>query len=1238
MKETEDLPIKLGAISNLYKRYSIDDVLSSLFAISAYPKNVTSPIQHNFQYEALRGLSVESFQSQNKIKKYDNFKQFCEELDKLTPSFPTLEDYSPPIDWGNVNYFFDKYLFRLVWGVDGSTFDQISEYRLLYVDNDDKYLKRVGDSPRQELENLLRFHTNTVGAVEIDQSELPEFVSPGNFEVPSEKFWEVMKDIANDDYEAAYPYLVPKYTVDIKDLFDTKFDEKTFVNRLMTGSSIEGERLFIKVENSYYPFLLRYSAENVIKRWKRIFPEHHLADDFFENGTTARKDLVIGLAAYQENRFGKKNSYHLSVLLKEDGKPDKDVLVSLSFIENKVLAIVNASPSQDAKNMGKELSEIIPRIWSSLERFNQDNPKFYLPVDGKICELRAKHKESLEIQMLVVLPVQFIEPQPINLPKQENTTYLFLEDYLAIIDCCEDEKELLGFIEYQHSDKFFHTGMLDLFGSFKDSSGVLVAGADEPNIVVVTPSWGPAYRYKELKEFWELYPGVDILDDPRGWQIKKETDTRIRLVKKSMFHSLIYSKYGDTHFLQSSPFLFQPYEIGSVTNLLMESLEDTFSRIGDLLKDMPIFKYSSKIEVHFFPSTFLKNEKFKHLAHLDPGGEKWKVDSGRYSHIGVGVRLMYHHDLVTKQLQESNDNALELELAKEILVALDSVEPDEGSLQKCIKVVEGLKGKPRFTQYAVQKEASHPQHSKVLAPTERDYKQARKITALAAKKIGVSPGKYKGKKAQEIINAIIGALRSEIEKVMADFSFDESIEALVGYIDAEIAQYRYKRLGVIGSKEHDVDYERDKMLAKAKKEFLVNHRNNRYLLEKFTSLSPSGSKRLREDDIRLLMAIADEIIGAYSASDSINYDLYQPSLEVERDYQIGTSFPKKTMQQQDGYNRKQSQISLGTLGNASDRLENNDVVGFAEKLDDSFTSDFGFKLSSLLGVQRVLALWSEYTDYEDSEVYEVSKGEVIKVCVRNIKEIGDQEVEKIIDFLTLEPSKILKITDDKNLALDVPVWEHIKRPYRSSIRPLIKKGGAVVWGPYLVHMGLEFWSGVVHNTELPAKLDAPKTIEVLKAEHTSLDKRLEQKCIDISKRHTPYARSVKRKHVGFPQELGDYDCVVYIEESNTFVNIEAKNINTPKVTKDARRQIDKVFLREKNYVYRVEQREEYLAKHYEDFAKLFGLTLSAKPKVASVFVTTDIYFWTEYPPRKTNVQFMRVDVLDSYLKKLKKKK
>src|SRR2546421_3288012 len=116
---SKDLTEHLNSIANFYKNYSLDDVLKSLFVVGSYPLNIASQIQHNFQYEALRGCSTKDFKNDDQIKDYEDFKRFCKELYKITPGFPTYEDYCPPIDWGDTQYFFDQELFSIIWGLDG---------------------------------------------------------------------------------------------------------------------------------------------------------------------------------------------------------------------------------------------------------------------------------------------------------------------------------------------------------------------------------------------------------------------------------------------------------------------------------------------------------------------------------------------------------------------------------------------------------------------------------------------------------------------------------------------------------------------------------------------------------------------------------------------------------------------------------------------------------------------------------------------------------------------------------------------------------------------------------------------------------------------------------------------------------------------------------------------------------------------------------------------------------------
>lgn len=1228
----KDLKLSQQKISDLYKEYSLKDILRSLYIIGAYPLNVSSPIRNNFQYEGLRGLKEEDFSQEDKILSYEDFKQFSDALIKITPEFPMLEDYSPPVDWGDTKYYFESELEYVIWGVDGSTSDQLSEFDIIYADNDEAYKTRTGRSPKEELAELLKFHSSHKININTGLKDYPDYLEPGNLEIPTREFYEDMKALLYESFEYTYPNLTQSHSINIKDVLSVQFSEKEFIKLLQDGSPIK--QVFIKVGENHYPVLLRYSVENLLKSWQSEFPKYHNSEGFFKSPTNAHKHLSHRIAMYVKSRFSRHTEL-LPVVLDDDGQPIKDMLVSLSFSENRILGILSPKPVSTSKELEHELSKLIHPAMKALLKFKTENPKFYSPIKSAIIEMQPKESNiEYDVRLVVVLPMQTGSAFKAKLPKMPGVEYIILEDFLGILDEVEGEEDFLKFIDYMHSDNLMFTDTLDAFASFKDSSGTLIPGADVVNIALVSPTWGTSHRHKYLKEFWEMFPSVDIHDDPRNWRVQKETDTRYRLVNKSYFGVMLYSKYDHTHLTQSSPFNLQDYETGAITNLLMESLEDTFSRIKEDLLKMPIFKYGYRTQINYFPSILLKNPDFKHLLGLDPGDDIWSMDSGRFSQTENGVRVVFDLDKVIKRIRDNKDNGLELQLAKDILVQLNKIQPDEESLKKVLAKIDTLKGKPRFTQIAVDKEASHPQHSNSVKPTEIENKKARKVTAEAVRLIKQKPGRYSGDEAHTTTNEIIKELRGKIESKIAEFSYDKSILELVGIVDAEIAKYNYKKLMVLASREHDVDYQRDENLSEAKKDFLIQHRNNRYLLEKFISLKPNGPKVLGESDIRQLMAYADEIIGAYNISDALHYDIYQPVLEIENDYQLGVEYPKGITAQQEEFNKKQSRLSLGEIGNSDDRIDPEEFHNFSQELDVSFFKDFGFKFTTMMAVQQILSLWAEYTDDEEEQSYEKTRIEIIDVLAKGIKGTSKKELNKVIDFLMLEPEKILFITDDKNTPFDVPVWEHIKRPFRYSIRPLVYHNEKIVWGAYSLHMSLGLWSNVLTNVELPMKLEAPTTNVLIEREHQKRDKLLESKSIEISLRHSPYVKNVWPKHAGFPKELGDYDAVVYLKDKNILLSIEAKNINTPTVTKDARRQIETVFLRDKNYVKKVEDRADYLENNYKDFESVLGVKIADNPKVVSVFITRDIQFWTENPPRITNVNFLRIDLLDEFIESL----
>lgn len=105
-----------------------------------------------------------------------------------------------------------------------------------------------------------------------------------------------------------------------------------------------------------------------------------------------------------------------------------------------------------------------------------------------------------------------------------------------------------------------------------------LGGALEPDFIMLDPHWGTNLRYNSLAEFWKIYPEIDFFGHPRTWRLKQETDTRIRLEARGYFGSAIYFKLGQTNVFLTAPFHEMEYKQGSLSNLLMERLEDSMSR------------------------------------------------------------------------------------------------------------------------------------------------------------------------------------------------------------------------------------------------------------------------------------------------------------------------------------------------------------------------------------------------------------------------------------------------------------------------------------------------------------------------------------------------------------------------------------------------------------------------------------------------------------------------------------
>ena len=60
-------------------------------------------------------------------------------------------------------------------------------------------------------------------------------------------------------------------------------------------------------------------------------------------------------------------------------------------------------------------------------------------------------------------------------------------------------------------------------------------------------------------------------------------------------------------------------------------------------------------------------------------------------------------------------------------------------------------------------------------------------------------------------------------------------------------------------------------------------------------------------------------------------------------------------------------------------------------------------------------------------------------------------------------------------------------------------------------------------------------------------------------------------------------------------------------------------------------REEFLKRNIHNLVELKKRNISDKTKIVSLFVSQEAYWRTKFPPTKTNVNFIRIELLEKFI-------
>ena len=1249
----ETLWIKtINRIIELYKQYSARDVASSLFVSSLWLPNNGSTIKHQLQVTIFASLKPEVFVQKDKVTNYEEFKAFCGELYKLTPSFPMLEDYIPNFDWGSVKFHHDKVNYKIFYGTEIShMYDFLMAFQLIYASFNKEYKALSGRSPGIELKQCLFIQNEIIEHINFQPSEDRLNKIPlGHIEIAPKKFWIQANVVFKNLTKADFSNFSGKedYVIELGSVNEDILKEANFGNSAFEGALVPA--YFIHYNGEYFPILPRKFSGILIDKWSELFSKY--GSSIKSGEFSYQKELSLRVAKFLQERFLKQDFYPIVSAIQRDGRPHELTFSGYILSEDKLVLFYVLKPYNTKVDIEKELKKLGPKLKEALNLISKEPVTLGLHLKrGNIVYGNKVPDKKLKPQVFVILPQATTQAILIDIPIDFPGDIVFIDQFLGVMDEIDKPGELSEFLDYmkeiESRIKTPFTTLLDQYGSFHDSSGVLISGANEPNIIMLDFQWGTDFRYKSLESFWEIYPEVDFMGHPRSWRVKQETPTRVRLSAKSYLCCAIHLKIYETNIFITSPFNSQDYEQGSISNLLMECLEDYLSRLKGVIQKHCFFEFCKRLEIFIFPNTLLEGDQFNNIKHLNPLNCYWKSETGYPKPGCPGIRLVFNYKNLLEAFKDSMTNDVEVDLLIEIITKLNEFcfDPD---FSRYITELTKEKGRlPRFKTIYTSKVVAFPEHINSEVPTIHDHKLSRKTEAQIALSCEIKPGKYKLDKAKQIMNSLRREMVKEIDREISQYSYEENIKYLITRIDALINEFAIEKIRLKESLKHEVDFVREEHYSKANEKLISQHKNYRYLLEKFVQIKPNSTKRLSDKSFRYLVALVDKIHEIYSASDNLNYEIYSVGLTIDRDFLFQVKYKEDLDSMQKKYSQDQARIDLGSEGNESDRVDSSiPIEDHLDQLDKAFKKDFGFGLKNMVNLLHVMSLWPSYTQgVEEAPYYLASKEEINKVAEKDIKDFDVSKTEKILDFLTLKKEGMLTILGSSKPAEDLPVWEHQKRPYRYLIRPLFFINGKYCWGPHSTERSSNVWINITTNGFLPADFTATNVNKVLSTNQVALEKNLENKTLEILKRHTTFAERVNYGRGTHDQSLGEYDVLSYLPQKNILLNIECKDIVGAFCLKDAKRIRDRIFrpeyekgrrVKHPGNLIKVEKREEWLKDNTSLFAKVLKWPINKNPKIISIYVTRMDYWWTKFPPRPTTVGFMRVDFLDKYIKDLLK--
>jgi hypothetical protein len=1217
------------ALRGLFTQFAPVDVVVSLSVSELWRPNRSSQVKHHLALSVALATPVSEFAAEKRIDTFEQFSAFTAELRRLFPAFPSLEDFVPEADWGEVRVEGVEGFVPIYYGGSVERIpDFIEAFRLLRADE---------PQALADMQAAIAIQSHLIRSIDTGLVGDDGRVAAGHIETPAAHFWAACRAAMLSTCSA------------LRGTFDEVSGELTgrelgsvtppkgvaeFEDAVLTGALLP--LLAVKVGETHLPISPRSAVSVVVDFWASRRRSRSANSELdlnrrvgqFLSWRLRQRDLVPGPMRLPLNITGFSGCVAAAVM--SDGG-----IYLVVLVDPEDLPVL--------EQLEKELKGLAdrPQRWGLL-----------LPDARRVLEFRRRdgsRPNSENIGVVAVLSRVVTTASALPVPGK-SVRVMSLPDFVSIFDSLHDAAELQRFWTYVDGLEPYIGGMsgiADHFASFRDTHALLIYGAMQPDYISLDPHWSSGWRFKTLAAFWAIAPR-HFPDGRATWFVDEKRDGLTALRAKGP-PALAWSGSAGACTVQAVLEVSDDVDVtnGRLLELFVHCLADAVTQRRTLLAEIEPFQRPHLVlQCLAEPTSLVEQDDAGptlSVASLPLLGN-WRLGPSSRAE-GLVVSTTVNLARLKARLESATDASFEVECVQETVKGICSLLGLPRDEPVIAQVGETASRPPRFTIHTTRRKIDVPDFADPLLPQPEHFKLARRDLALVLKDLGVAaPSRHELEPAKLIMNSARVAFRDKIHARIANVKRRELLCFCVEQHDQVTAKLQHEVARLELSLGHEVSFDRAELLAKTQEELTTASRNYRYLLECCLSGASEGNEVVTPAAVAQLLADIDWLSVLYGASDTLHNDLDVGGVELDEHFVPEVFFSEGRDEQERRYREEVARSKLGIGLDEDDEVTADGSVDVSlAAVDEALTTDAGFSLTRLVQALEVLTRWHAAEGHSElSFSYRATPTAIASKLVERLPEMREDTAQRIIQFLTLDPAGVRRLAGKPVGEPDVPVWEHFKRVHRYTIRPLVKvDADLLAWGAATANRTSSIWTGCILNGYLPADLGWPNVARVVRDIKAGLEAQLEVRAHEVCSRATPYALHGIDFKCRFPTEgfddVGDFDVLAYWPEHSLWLAAECKYNQPPFCLKDGRRLRERIFGvgDDRGQFQKIERRRAFLEANVSKLRRLLDWPAHGAQiplQYMEVYVSRDIYWWMRNPPYAVPTHFVRVDALDGWLR------